>query len=121
MSPPWMSISESENIHLATLAQMNRESEAHSTSTIIYQELRESERQAIETLALEPVLRDAASQEPMLRCRWRQHLGHLALAPDKGGPLKSAPSELLITRLIFDAAPHCIGQGDTQGPAEYSG
>jgi hypothetical protein len=39
---------------------------ATAQGTVIYRELRESERQAFETLALA-----AASQEPMLRCRWR--------------------------------------------------
>jgi hypothetical protein len=47
---------------------------ATAQGTVIYRELRESERQAFETLALEPVLRDAASQEAMLRCRWRSIL-----------------------------------------------
>ena len=47
---------------------------ATAQGTVIYRELRESERQAFETLALEPVLRDAASQVPMLRCRWRSIL-----------------------------------------------
>ena len=46
-----------------------------------------SERQAIETLALEPVLRDAASQEPMLRCRWRSIWAIWRLRRIKAGQL----------------------------------
>jgi hypothetical protein len=42
---------------------------ATAQGTVIYRELRESERQAFETLASA-----AASQEPMLRCRWRSIL-----------------------------------------------
>ena len=43
---------------------------ATAQGTAIYRELRESERQATETLSLEPMLSDAASREPMLG-RWR--------------------------------------------------
>jgi len=45
---------------------------ATAQGTAIYRELRESERQATETLSLKPMLlHDAASQEPMLGSRWK--------------------------------------------------
>ena len=47
---------------------------ATAQGTAINRELRELERQATETLSLEPVLHAAASQEPMLGCRWRSHI-----------------------------------------------
>jgi hypothetical protein len=58
---------------------------ATAQGTAIYRELRESERQATETLSLEPMLRDAASQEPMLGWRWRSILAILRLDRTKMG------------------------------------
>ena len=52
---------------------------ATAQGTAIYRELRELERHATETLSLEPVLRAAGSQGPMLRCRWRSILAILRL------------------------------------------
>jgi hypothetical protein len=47
---------------------------ATAQGAALYREHRGLERQITETLSLEPVLRDAASREPMLRCRWRSIL-----------------------------------------------
>ena len=47
---------------------------ATAQGTAIYRDQRGLERQVTETLSLEPVRRDAASQEPMLGCRWRRIL-----------------------------------------------
>ena len=52
---------------------------ATAQGTVIYRELRESERQATEALSLKPMHRDAASQEPMLGWRWRSILTILRL------------------------------------------
>ena len=52
---------------------------ATAQGTAIYRELRESERQAAEALSLEPMTRDAASQQPMLGWRWRSILAILRL------------------------------------------
>ncbi len=52
---------------------------ATAQGTAIYRELRELERQATETLSLEPVLLAAASGEPMFGCRWRSILAILRL------------------------------------------
>jgi hypothetical protein len=60
---------------------------ATAQGTVTYRELCESERQAFETLALEPVLRDAASQEPMLRRRWRSILAIWRLGRIAAGQL----------------------------------
>ena len=54
---------------------------ATAEGTAINRELRELERQATETLSLEPVLHAAAaSQEPMLGCRWQSILAFFAWA-----------------------------------------
>ena len=58
---------------------------ATAQGTAIYRELRESERQATETLSLEPMLRDAASQEPVLGWRWRSISAILRLDRTKAG------------------------------------
>jgi hypothetical protein len=52
---------------------------ATAQGTAIYRELRQSERQAAEALSLEPMTRDAASQQPMLGWRWRSILAILRL------------------------------------------
>ena len=53
---------------------------ATAQGAAIYRELRESERQATETLSLKPILRDATSQETMLGWRWRSILRFCAWA-----------------------------------------
>ena len=59
---------------------------ATAEGTAINRELRELERQATETLSLEPVLHAAAaSQEPMLGCRWQKHIGVFRLGRTTAG------------------------------------
>jgi hypothetical protein len=65
---------------------------ATAQGTAIYRELRESEWQATETLSLEPMLRDAASQEPMLGWWWRSILAILRLDRTKAGQIRSDAS-----------------------------
>ena len=60
---------------------------ATAQGTAINRELRELERQATETLSLEPVLHAAASQEPMLGCRWRSILAILRLDRTTAGQI----------------------------------
>ena len=52
---------------------------ATAQGAAIYRELHASERQATEALSLNPMPRDAASQEPMLGRRWRSILAILRL------------------------------------------
>ena len=52
---------------------------ATAQGAVISRELRASERQATEALSLNSVHGDAASQEPMLRWRWRSILALLRL------------------------------------------
>ena len=59
---------------------------ATAEGTAINRELRELERQATETLSLEPVLHAAAaSQEPMLGCRWQSILAFFRLGRTTAG------------------------------------
>jgi hypothetical protein len=60
---------------------------ATAQGTTIYRELRESERQATETLSLKPMLHEAASQKPMLGWRWRSILAIVRLGRTKAGQL----------------------------------
>jgi len=60
---------------------------ATAQGTAIYRELRESERQATETLSLKPMLHEAASQKPMLGWRWRSILAIVRLGRTKAGQL----------------------------------
>jgi hypothetical protein len=65
---------------------------ATAEGTAINRELRELERQATETLSLEPVPHAAASQEPMLGWRWRTILAVLRLDRTRAGQIRGDAS-----------------------------